>query len=130
MDASLTPSKAAPILTRHSGGPILRGSDFPESGRIARVFNSGIIKHDGRYIMACRTEDRGLRDTIWIAESRDGYHFAPRPAPIAVPSHNPLWREYTEGMYYDPRITKLDGVFYLVHAAHSKHGCRLSLLRT
>src|SRR5262252_8791468 len=33
-------------------------------------------------------------------------------------------------MYYDPRITELDGIFYLMHAAHSSHGCRLSLVRT
>ncbi|MBC8478815.1 MAG: glycoside hydrolase family 130 protein, partial [FCB group bacterium] len=30
----------------------------------------------------------------------------------------------------DPRITKIDDVFYVVHAAHSGHGCRLSLLRS
>jgi len=130
MNAPLSSGKAAPILTRHREGPILCGSDFPDSGRIVRVFNSGIVKHEGRYIMACRAEDRALRDTIWIAESRDGYAFTPRPAPIAVPDHDPLWREYTAGMYYDPRITKIDGTFYLVHAAHSNHGCRLSLMRT
>ena len=130
MNVARSADKAAPILTRHPGGPILRGSDFPADARIARVFNSGVIKHAGRYIMACRAEDRALRDTIWIADSDDGYHFIPRPAPIAVPEHDAQWREYTAGMYYDPRITRIDEVFYLVHAAHSGHGCRLSLLRT
>lgn len=130
MNAPLPAGKAAPILTRHPGGPILRGSDFPAHARISRVFNSGIIKHAGRYVMACRAEDRGLRDTIWIAESRDGYHFTPRPAPIEVPTHDAAWREYTAGMYYDPRITEIDGTFFLVHAAHSGHGCRLSLIRS
>lgn len=130
MSVELRASKAAPILTRHTGGPILRGSDFPADARVARVFNSGVIKHSGRYIMACRVEDRALRDTIWIAESHDGYHFTPRPAPVEVPEHDARWREYTAGMYYDPRITEIDGTFYLVHAAHSGHGCRLSLMRT
>lgn len=130
MSVELRASKAAPILTRHAGGPILRGSDFPADARVARVFNSGVIKHSGRYIMACRAEDRALRDTIWIAESNDGYHFTPRPAPVKVPEHDAQWREYTAGMYYDPRITEIEGTFYLVHAAHSGHGCRLSLMRT
>jgi len=123
-------SLEGPVLKRHPGGPILRGEDFPETGRISRVFNSGVIKHEGRYIMACRAENRALRDTIWIAESDDGYNFIPRPAPIEVPSGDPQWKEYTAGMYYDPRITKIDGVYYLMHAAHSSHGCRLSLIKT
>lgn len=130
MNAQLPAGKAAAVLTRHPGGPILRGSDFPASARITRVFNSGVIKQRGRYIMACRAEDRALRNTIWIADSDDGYHFIPRPAPARVPHDDPAWQTYTAGMYYDPRITELDGAFYLVHAAHSGHGCRLSLLRT
>lgn len=123
-------SVRGPILRRRPEGPILRGEDFPETGRISRVFNSGVIKHDGKYFMACRAEDRTLRGNIWIAESNDGYNFTPRPAPIAVPSHDPAWREYTAGMIYDPRITKIDDSFYLMHAAHSGHGCRLSLIKT
>jgi len=121
---------SSPILTRHPAGPILRGSDFPATSRITRVFNSGVIKHRGRYVMACRVEDRALRNYIWLADSNDGYAFTPRPAPLDVPAHDPHWQEYTAGMYYDPRITEIDGTYYLVHAAHSKHGCRLSLIRT
>lgn len=123
-------SVPGPILRRHPGGPILRREDFPPSGRISRVFNSGVIKHDGRYLMACRAEDRALRQSIWIAESEDGYHFTPRPAPIEVPSSDPQWQKYAAGMYYDARITQLEGSFYLMHAAHSGHGCRLSLIKT
>lgn len=130
MTAADPGQKLGPILTRHPAGPILTGADFPASGRISRVFNSGIIKHDGRYIMACRAENRALRDCIWIAESVDGIKFIPRPAPIKVPSGDPGWDEYTAGMYYDPRITKIDDTFYLMHAAHSGHGCRLSLIKT
>lgn len=119
----------APILSRYPGNPILTGASFPREHHIQRVFNSGIIKVGGRYIMACRVEDRALRNYIWIAESRDGYAFKPHPTPIETPE-DPLFVEYTAGMYYDPRITELDGAYYLVHAAHSSHGCRLCLLKT
>ena len=80
--------------------------------------------------MMCRVENRALVNRIWIAESVDGLKFTPRPAPIDLPHEDPLFAEYTAGMYYDPRITKIDDVFYVVHAAHSGHGCRLSLLRS
>ena len=118
------------LLDRHPNNPILTGRDFPTESGIKRVFNSGVIKAGRRYVMACRVEDAALRNRIWIADSEDGIAFIPRSGPIAVPDDNPEFAEYTAGMYYDPRITELDGVFYLMHAAHSSHGCRLSLLST
>ncbi len=118
-----------PLLRRHPENPILTGKDFPTAFGIKRVFNSGVIKARGRYVMACRVEDAALRNRIWIAESDDGYRFVPHDGPVEMPG-DPEFVEYTAGMYYDPRITEIDGVFYLMHAAHSSHGCRLSLLRT
>ena len=123
-------SLRASIVDRYPQNPILTGADFPPGSGIVRVFNSGVIKWRGRYIMACRAEDQALVGRIWIAESTDGVHFVPRPAPVAMPEDDPEYAEYTAGMIYDPRITELDGRFYLVHAAHSAHTCRLSLVET
>lgn len=125
-----TLSREGSIVTRHPHGPILRGSDFPAAARVKRVFNSGATKHDGRYYMACRVEDRALRNWIWMADSQDGVNFDPRPEPVAMPHENPEYAEYTAGMYYDPRITRIGDSFYLMHAAHSRHGCRLGLVRS
>jgi len=123
------PLSFGPIVDRHPGNPILTGADFPAESGIVRVFNSGVVKRGDRYLMACRAENRALKDFIWMAASDDGVHFTPRPAPIQMPD-DPEFAEYTAGMYYDPRITEIDGTFYVMHAAHSGHGCRLSLLRT
>jgi len=119
-----------PIVERYSKNPILRGADFPKESGVVRVFNSGIVKFKGKYFMACRVEDRALVNRIWIAESTDGYHFTPHPGPVVLPQEDPEFAEYTAGMYYDPRITEIDGKCYLVHAAHSAHTCRLSLVET
>lgn len=127
---SPSPLDHGPLVDRYPGNPILVGADFPPTSGIARVFNSGVIKFRGRYVMACRAEDRGLRNRMWIADSDDGIKFVPRAAPIAMPHDDPEFAEYTTGMYYDPRITEIDGVYYLMHAAHSHHGCRLSLVKT
>lgn len=120
----------SPIVHRYSKNPILTGRHFPEGSGIIRVFNSGVCKFGDGYIMACRTEDSALRNFIWLADSKDGFAFTPRPRPIAVPTHDPEFAEYTAGMYYDPRITRIGDDYYLMHAAHSKHGCRLSTLKT
>ena len=119
-----------PFLVRSPKNPILTGRDFPQDFGIKRVFNSGVTKVGKKYVMACRVEDAALRNRIWIADSDDGHHFVPRAKPAELPETDPEFAEYTAGMYYDPRITELDGAFYLMHAAHSGHGCRLSLLKT
>ena len=121
---------SSPLLVRSPHNPILTGRHFPEGSGIKRVFNSGVVKAGNRYVMACRVEDAALRNRIWIADSDDGYRFVPRARPAELPESDPEFAEYTAGMYYDPRITALDGTFYLMHAAHSGHGCRLSLLKT
>jgi predicted GH43/DUF377 family glycosyl hydrolase len=119
-----------PICKRYKGNPILTGKDFPAEADIRNVFNSGIVKHNDVYIMVCRVEDSALVDRFWIAESSDGYNFKPRPKPVDMPHDNPEFAEYTTGMYYDPRVTKIEGSYYIVHAAHSGHTCRLSLVKT
>lgn len=118
------------ILRRYAGNPILTGKDFPAEAGIKTVFNSGAIKWGKKYIMVCRVEDAALHPKMWIAESWDGYRFVPRPSPIPMPDNDPEFAEYTAGMYYDPRVTEIDGTFYLLHAAHSSHTCRLSLIAT
>ena len=121
---------SVPIVKRFEKNPILTSKDFPSDSGIVTVFNSGVIKYNDRYLMVCRVENRALWNRLWIAESSDGYKFLPRSAPISLPHDNPEFSEYTAGLYYDPRITFIDGVYYIVHAAHSSHGCRLSLVKT
>jgi len=119
-----------PICKRYAGNPILTGKDFPPDANIKYVFNSGIVKYDGIYLMICRVENSALLDRFWIAESKDGYHFKPRPKPLELPHEDAKFKEYTNGMYYDPRVTKIGDTYYIVHAAHSGHTCRLSLVKT
>ena len=119
-----------PICKRYEGNPILTGKDFPAEADIKAVFNSGIVKYNDTYMMVCRVENSALVDRFWIAESTDGYNFTPRLAPMEMPHDDPKFKEYTSGMYYDPRLTKVGDAYYIVHAAHSGHTCRLSLVKT
>jgi predicted GH43/DUF377 family glycosyl hydrolase len=116
------------LVRRHEANPILTAADFP--GDITWVFNSGVIKHEGRYVMVCRVEDAALNAYLWVADSEDGVHFAPRLAPVEVPHDDPEYAEYAARTYFDPRITRLDDTFYICVAAHSRHTCRLGLFRT
>ena len=119
-----------PICKRYKGNPILTGKDFPAEADIKTVFNSGIVKYNDIYMMICRVENSALLNCFWIAESTDGYHFKPRPKPVDMPYDNPKFNKYAESMIYDPRVTKIEDAYYMVHAAHSGHTCRLSLMKT
>jgi len=119
-----------PICKRYEGNPILTGKDFPPEADIKNVFNSGIAKYHGIYMMVCRVENSALFDCFWIAESKDGYHFKPRPKPVDMPYDDVEFKEYAGSMIYDPRVTKIGDAYYIVHAAHSGHTCRLSLMKT
>ena len=118
------------FVKRYAGNPILSGKDFPDEYHIAHVFNSGIIKHNGMYLMICRVEDVALRPYFWIAESKNGFDFTLRDSPIKMPTDNRDFARYAEINYYDPRITKIEDTYYIMHACHSSHDVRLSLLKT
>ena len=83
-----------PICKRYEGNPILTGKDFPAEADIKYVFNSGIVKYNGIYLMVCRVENSALFDRFWIAESADGYHFKPRPKPMDMPYDDPEFKKY------------------------------------
>lgn len=120
------------LVVRYPGNPILTKDDFP--GDIVAVFNSGVVKrapHD--YVMVCRCEDSSFGRYMWVADSKDGIRFKPRPKPLAMPVDNPLFDKYVDATksYWDPRITRLEGQYYIVHAADVSNGasCQLGLFK-
>jgi predicted GH43/DUF377 family glycosyl hydrolase len=118
------------LIRRYEQNPILTGNDFPPEYHIAHCYNSGVTKYGGRYLMLCRVEDLGLKAYFWVAESEDGVHFVPRSAPLSMPVEHPLWQKYASINHYDPRITKIEETYYIMHACHSAYDCRISLFRT
>jgi predicted GH43/DUF377 family glycosyl hydrolase len=118
------------IVVRHPGNPILTGANFPND--IVTVFNSSVVKQaSDRYVMVCRVEDSALGRYLWVADSKDGVRFEPRPRPLAMPRGNPVFDEYCGDTksYWDPRITEIDGQYYITHAAHTHHECQLGLFK-
>jgi beta-1,4-mannooligosaccharide/beta-1,4-mannosyl-N-acetylglucosamine phosphorylase len=111
------------------------------------VFNAGVIKFDGRYLMAYRN-DFGFRDeadfrqrhpegaefqsTIGLAESDDGVNWKVRHEHIMTPervaSSRLRFANKTAGeeiiRTYDPRLHLVDGVPHLTFACDTRHGLR------
>ncbi|MEM2972138.1 MAG: glycoside hydrolase family 130 protein [Candidatus Bathyarchaeia archaeon] len=115
------------IVKRYKGNPILTAKDMPYE--CSGIYNSGVVKFDGKYLMLCRVESIDISNYFIPAISEDGYHFKVRKEPIRLPKDEEF-KKYTNQMIYDPRITEIDGVYYVLFAAHSSYGVRIGMLKT
>jgi beta-1,4-mannooligosaccharide/beta-1,4-mannosyl-N-acetylglucosamine phosphorylase len=114
-----------PCVTRWNGGkPVLSKDDIPYEAEC--IFNAGIAKYNGKYVMIFR-DDRNydeqkqmFRERIMgLAISNDGIKWDVQKKPF-------LTKEMIDlpdiVHVYDPRITILDGAAYLCFAVDTSHG--------
>ncbi|KPJ87169.1 MAG: hypothetical protein AMS18_14995, partial [Gemmatimonas sp. SG8_17] len=92
------------------------------------VFNPGAIMIEGRYLLMLRVQSRGRETFLVMAESPDGIEFDVRPELV----HFRGIEQEKERIYhvYDPRITEIEGSYYVVFAADTDNGCRLGVAQT
>ena len=94
------------------------------------VFNAAVAKYNDEYILLMRIEDLAGRSVFALARSDDGYHFTVDPNPAMEPSREEPFRSYERRGIEDPRITLLEGVYYIMYTAYSRYGARLALAKT
>ncbi len=94
------------------------------------VFNAAATKLGDEYILLLRIEDLAGRSVFALARSEDGYHFSVDPQPALEPSKEEPFRSYERRGIEDPRITYLEGAYYIMYTAYSRYGARLALCRT
>ncbi len=116
------------FVKRYKGNPILTKDDVPY--KVETVHNAGVAKFDNRYIMLFRSHLDTGRSIIGAAESDDGFNFKVCPEPFIVPAKKPPFSEYEEYGVEDPRITLLEGAYYITYSAYSRHGVRTGLAKT
>lgn len=113
------------ILQRHPGNPVLSATDFP--WKMRAVYNSAAIKTpEGRYVMLCRSNELNHRTLLWGADSPDGLNWTLRAEPFAMPDTEE-WRRYASTVYYDPRITFIDGQYIVLLACQNTEYTRVAL---
>ena len=117
-----------PVVQRYVNNPILTRDDVPY--KVETVHNAGVVKHDGKYIMIFRSHLDTGRSIIGIAESDDGFNFTVAPEPFMTPCQDQPFSEYEAYGVEDPRITPLEGAYYITYSAYSKHGVRIGLAKT
>ncbi|MBN2305659.1 MAG: glycosidase [Anaerolineae bacterium] len=111
-------------LTRYAENPVLVPS-MHNAWESDNVFNAAVIRHNGLVYMLYRAQGRDRISRIGCAISTDGYHFNRLENPVFVPGN-----EYEAFGVEDPRITEIDGTFYMFYTAYSMHGVRIALARS
>lgn len=114
---------SVPLVTRYPGNPILSKDDVPYPASL--VFNAGVTKYQGRYVMVFRNdvaeregEAHFVETNLGLAFSQDGLHWDVQPEPCFRLQGEDIVRAY------DPRLTVLEDRCYLCFAVDTHHGVR------
>jgi beta-1,4-mannooligosaccharide/beta-1,4-mannosyl-N-acetylglucosamine phosphorylase len=110
---------------RYENNPILTRDDVPYPCNT--VFNAAACRYMDSYILLLRIEDLRGHSHLTIARSKDGYNFRINLRPWIRPSHDPHYRIYEQWGVEDPRITPIDGTYYICYTAYGPYGVRVGL---
>ncbi|MBC8183125.1 glycoside hydrolase family 130 protein [candidate division KSB1 bacterium] len=119
-------------MKRHPDNPIITRENiptvYPQLVDVSSVFNPGAVKYGDRYLLLLRVQNRARETFILKAESDDGIHF---DISNKIVHFNGI--EYVkEKIYhcYDPRITQIENVYYIMFAMDMDSGCQLGMAKT
>lgn len=102
-----------PALQRHPSNPIVTPNGLP--WRRATSFNPGVLYEDGVFYLYERAAGslRPFQSRVGLLTSRDGVTFSlAQPEPVFSPEQ----MGYPQGAIEDPRVVKIDDVYYLAFA--------------
>ncbi|MHB0999186.1 MAG: glycoside hydrolase family 130 protein [Armatimonadota bacterium] len=116
------------VVERYSENPIITLEELPFACNT--VFNTAAAKYGDKYMLLVRVENLVGRSVFALALSEDGYTFKVEPNFVMTPSNVEPYKTYESLGIEDPRITYMDGVFYIMYTAYSQHGARLALAKT
>ena len=116
------------LLHRYEGNPILTLDDMPY--RCNTVFNGTPVKVDGEYLLLLRVEGQQGYSFFAMARSGDGLHFKVDEEPCMLPAREGEWQIAEEHGIEDPRLTVIDGEYYVLYTAVGRYGHCIALART
>ncbi len=116
------------VVHRWEGNPIIGLDDIPF--RCSDICNAAAVKFNNEYILLLTIENMNGRKNLYMAKSRDGYRFKVDATPFIACSDEAGFHEYEKYGVLDPKITCLEGIYYITYTAAGSHGFRLALAET
>ena len=115
---------AAPVriaVDWSSSTPLI--SPTPSGTASAGTFNPAAVRRGATTILLYREQDTGGTSRIGYASSADGVHFTIRDQPVLTPE-----TDYEkDGGVEDPRVLKIDDLYYMTYTGYNKKDAQLCL---
>lgn len=120
------------VFMRSERNPIITRADIPDVPTqvtdATSVFNPAAVRFGDMYLLMLRVQTRARETFLMMAESTDGESFVVEPRIVRLAGLEQVID--TIFHVYDPRITEIDGVYYVMLAVDTNLGCRLGVART
>jgi beta-1,4-mannooligosaccharide/beta-1,4-mannosyl-N-acetylglucosamine phosphorylase len=111
-------------IWRYSGNPILDWNPIPKA---ARIYNSAVLPHDGKFVGAFRADQKNGRANLFFGRSDDAIHWNIGPDPIEWVDEKGKPNPISYG--YDPRFVKIEEAYYIMWC-DDMHGPSIGLGKT
>ncbi|MHC4915706.1 MAG: glycoside hydrolase family 130 protein [Planctomycetota bacterium] len=121
-------ARSKDLLMRFEGNPIICMDDL--DFQCLDVRNAGVARLGGEVILLVTIEHLSGMQCLFRARQAGRRHWRLDPEPLMTPSDDPRYRQHEREGIMDPRITFLEGYYYIFYLAYGKHGYRLGLART
>lgn len=119
-------------MIRHPTNPILTRHQIPAAPSVfvdvTSVFNPGAIHWNGHDWLLLRVQARSRETCLMVARSSDGVRFEVRPEIVRIEGLERIGTRIHH--VYDPRLTRIGEVIYVVFAADVDGACRLGIAQT
>jgi predicted GH43/DUF377 family glycosyl hydrolase len=116
------------LMHRWKQNPIITLEDVPY--QCNTIFNGTPVKFDGEYLLLLRVEGQQGYSFFSLARSKDGLHFYMEEHPCMLPSEDEAFKIWERDGIEDPRLTVVDGQYYIMYTAVGPYGHRIALART
>jgi predicted GH43/DUF377 family glycosyl hydrolase len=116
------------VIHRYEGNPLITIDDLPF--RAGDIWNAGAVRFGGEYLLLVTVETLKGVLSIYLARGKDGRRFKIQSVPFMEASEEGPFAQYETFGVRDPRVTKLDGRYYITYVVDSEHGQRVGLAKT
>ena len=116
------------IIARNPKNPLISLSDLPF--RAGDIWNAAVVRFEGKYLMLLTVEELEGYYTIYRADSEDGEEFTVSAEPFMVRQQSTKDAMYESVGVRDPRITPIDGEYFITYVTDGDHGLRIALAKT
>lgn len=105
-------------IVKYKNNPIITKENVPF--KVNSIFNPGAVKWKDKYLLVCRVELPTGKSSFLLAESKNGIDFKVHENILLNPEHHGESYKYAKWGIEDPRVTRVDGKFYLSYTGYSE----------